>query len=239
MIPHQTIPLFGSLWWQSNIATLISIILILIWGKRNSWKQNRVLSYAIGVVLLLRYFWAEWYTIDINLWTIQSSLPLQMCGIAAILSGIVPFWRNQTAYEFLYFWGIPGALHSVITPEFTIGTEGPLFIEYYISHGGIIISALFLTLFLGMRPRQGSWWKIFLWTQPILLIIGLINYVLDANYMYLCVPPDVNNPFVIGRFPLHLIFLELAGILHFFIVYIPFGIKYRKQKIMLEDLHGS
>jgi len=191
---------------------------------------------TIGIILLVRFFMMEWYTRHIGLWTIQSNLPLQMCGISAILSGIVPLWRNQTAYEFLYYWGIPGAFHSMITPEFTIGTKGLLFWEYYFSHGGIILSALFLTFYLGMRPGKGSWWKIFLWTQPVLLITGVINYILDANYMYLCIPPEVNNPFVIGAFPFHLISLEFAGILHFGVMYIPFGIKYRKGKMPLPEL---
>ena len=230
MTPHQTIPLFGDLWWESNVVTFLVIVLILLWGKYNTKKQNQYLAHVIGFILLLRFFWAEWYTWSIDLWNIQSNLPLQMCGMSAILSGIVPFWRNQIAYEFLYYWGIPGAFHSIITPEFTIGTEGPLFWEYYISHGGIILAALFLTIYLGMKPRKGSWWKIFLWTQPVLVIVGLINYVLDANYMYLCIPPKVNNPFIIGRFPYYLVFLEIAGLLHFSIVYIPYWLQYRSQK---------
>ena len=60
------------------------------------------------------------------------------------------------AYELLLYWDIPGTFYSLLTPEMTQG-EGGLFIhEYYISHGGIIFSALYLTIVYGMYPREFS-----------------------------------------------------------------------------------
>jgi uncharacterized membrane protein YwaF len=69
--------------------------------------------------------------------------------------------------------------------------EGFLFMEYFIAHGGIILNALFITLVLGMKPRKGSWWKIALWSHIPLGIVGFLNWLLDANYMYLCEKPMV------------------------------------------------
>ena len=109
-----------------------------------------------------------------------------------------------------------------MTPEFTNGTSGLLFYEYYLSHGGIILSAIYLTWILGMRPRKGSWWKVFLCSQLLLPVIGLINWILNANYMYLCTKPIVNNPFLIGKWPWYLLSIELTALIHFFIVYLPF-----------------
>ena len=115
-----------------------------------------------------------------------------------------------------------------MTPEFTIGTDGLLFYEYYLSHGGIILSSIYLTWILKMRPRRGSWWKIFLWSQLLIPIIGCINWVLNANYMYLCIKPIAKNPFLIGEWPWYLLGVECAVILHFFVVYLPFAYLYRQ-----------
>ena len=117
-----------------------------------------------------------------------------------------------------------------MTPEFTIGTDDLLFYEYYLSHGGIILSSIYLTWILKMRPRKGSWWKIFLWSQLLVPIIGLVNLVLNANYMYLCVKPIVKNPFLIGDWPWYILGLEFAAIIHFFIIYLPFAYFYRFGK---------
>jgi hypothetical integral membrane protein (TIGR02206 family) len=114
-----------------------------------------------------------------------------------------------------------------MTPEFTSGKNGLLFYEYYLSHGGLILSAIYLTWILGMKPRKGSWWRIFLWSQLLLPVIGLINWILNANYMYLCIKPIANNPFLMGEWPWYFLGIELTALLHFFIVYLPFVIKYR------------
>lgn len=190
-------------------------------------KQVAYFAIVIGVVLIARSILVHPYVAYLKGWDIYNNLPLHMCGLAAIISGVIMFYRKQWLYELLYYWGIPGAFHSLLTPEFTQGTEGLLFIEYYIAHGGIIFSALFCTLILGFKPAKGSWWKIFLWSQLLLPVIGGFNWLIDANYMYLCEPPIVDNPFIIGDFPEHLIGLEIAGLLHFALVYLPFGLKYR------------
>ena len=235
MIPHETLEIFTPLWWQSNIATLFLILSFLFLGKWFNLKNREKLAKVIGIVLILRTVGVHFYWDYLSIWTIESSLPLHLCGLSAILSGIVLFWRRQWAYECLYFWGLPGAFHSLCTPEFTHGRESLLFYEYYLSHGGIILSAIYLTWILGMRPRKGSWWKIFLWSQLLVPIIGFINWILDANYMYLCIKPIVNNPFLIGEWPWYILSIELAGLMHFFIIYTPFLYLYRLAEVNEPD----
>lgn len=230
MIPHETIELFGLLWWSAILITVFFITIILWWGRKKATpEQIKIASIIIGVVLLSRAILIHPYQVYLGKWSLQSSLPLQMCAMAAWLSGIVMFYKNQKVFEILYYWGLPGAFHSLMTPEFTLGASGFWFFEYYLAHGGIILGALWVTLVFKKRPTKGSWWKIFLWTQLVIPIIGSINYLINANYMYICAPPVVDNPFVAGQFPEHLIVLEFAALLHFIIVYLPYGLKYRKE----------
>ena len=231
MIPHETLEIFSHLWWQSNCITFTLIAAFLFLGRLAKPENREKLAKFIGVVLIIRTIGVHFYWDYLGIWEIESSLPLHLCGLAAILSGLVLFWRKQLAYECLYFWGLPGAFHSLMTPEFTIGTDGLLFYEYYLSHGGIILSAIYLTWILGMRPRKGSWWKVFLQSQLLVPIIGFVNWSLDANYMYLCIKPIVNNPFLIGKWPWYFLGLEFAAIVHFFIIYLPFVYLYRFSKV--------
>ncbi len=231
MIPHETLEIFSLLWWQSNVTTLFVILVFLFMGKWFNPGNREKLAQAIGTILIIRTIGIHFYWDYLGIWTIESSLPLHLCGLSAILSGIILFWRKQWVYECLYFWGIPGAFHSLLTPEFTVGSNGFLFYEYYISHGGIILSAIYLTWVLGMRPRKSSWWKVFIWSQLLIPIIGCINFVLNANYMYLCIKPIAINPFLIGEWPWYILGIELAALLHFFIVYLPFVCLYRQAKV--------
>ena len=234
MIEHETLEIFGSLWWQTNLITIGIIVLLLLLGRRLNPKNKEVLARIIAAVLIYRTVGIHFYWDHLGTWTIESSLPLHLCGLSAILSGIVIFWRNQMAYEFLFYWGLPGAFHALLTPEFTHGTGGFLTIEYYLSHGGILLSAIYLTWILGMRPRQGSWWKIFLWSQLLVPTIGSINWILDANYMYICAKPIADNPLLFGEWPWYFLGIELVAILHYSIIYIPFAIHRGKDEI--EDI---
>jgi len=231
MIPHETIEIFSLLWWQSNIITIGFIFILLILGNWFNTENREKLAKIIGIILISRAIGIHFYWDYIGIWKIESSLPLHLCGLSAILSGILLFWRKQWAYECLYFWGISGAFHSILTPEFTVGTSGFLFYEYYLSHGGIILSAIYLTWILGMRPRKSSWWKVFIWSQLFIPIVGCINFMLNANYMYLCIKPIAKNPFLIGEWPWYILGIELAALLHFFIVYLPFAYLYRQAEV--------
>lgn len=226
--PHEILEPLSAIWWQTIVWLTVIIGGILLLAKKLNKDQLELLAKVIGVILIARSILVNPYVANLKGWDIYNNLPLHLCGLSAIISGIIMFYRKQWMYECLYYWGIPGAFHAFLTPEFTQGTEGLLFLEYYIAHGGIILSALFCTLYLGFSPRKGSWWRIFLWTQLFLPIIGGFNWLIDANYMYICAPPIVDNPFIIGDFPEHLIGLEIAGLLHFAIVYLPFGLKYRR-----------
>ena len=230
MIEHETLEIFSSLWWQTNLITIGIIISLLLLGRCLNPNNRETLARLIGAVLIYRTVGVHFYWDHLGIWTIESSLPLHLCGLSAILSGIVIFWRNQIAYECLFYWGLPGAFHSLLTPEFTQGTGGLLTIEFYLSHGGILLSAIYLTWILGMRPRQGSWWKIFLWSQLLVPTIGSINWLLDANYMYICTKPIVDNPLLFEEWPWYFLGMEFVAIVHFFIIYIPFAIRRGKDK---------
>ncbi|NQV38555.1 MAG: TIGR02206 family membrane protein [Candidatus Marinimicrobia bacterium] len=232
MTPHDTIPLFGTTWFLTNTLTFSAIVLIIYLTKKIPKKYVKNVTLSIGVFIILRVITQHTYQIVHGTWNYQSSLNLHLCGIAAVIAGIVMFYRPQWLFEVLYFWGVPGAFHSFMTPEYTLGSEGWMFIDYYLEHGGIWLGAFYLIFVLGMKPRRGSWWKIFVYTQLLVIVLGVFNYLFDANYMYLCVRPVVENPFIVGEWPWYTLGIELAGLLHFLIVYLPFGIKYRKENVL-------
>ena len=54
----------------------------------------------------------------------------------------------------------------------------------------MIVSVIFLTLALDMRPWPQSVRRAFLWSNVYLLCAGLVDYLFDANYGYLREKPQ-------------------------------------------------
>lgn len=214
--------MFSALWWRGLLFSLATITAIVLAGRYSHRQNKERIAFFSGLLLIAIALFLPLYQLLRNEWTVQSSLPLNLCSLSGFLSGLVLLWRNQLAFEFLLYWGISGATYSLLTPELTMGSKGWYLYDYYLSHAGILFSCFYLVLVLRMRPREGSWLKVFLLTQLVVLTVGITNWLIGANYMYLMQKPAVENPFVIGEWPWYILGMEAAGLLHFFVAYLLF-----------------
>ncbi len=216
---HFTIDIFCPIWWKGIVTSLFFISIPLLVAKKMSQPNRETLAKLIGTPLVFIAIFFHVYSIYIGVWDLQTSLPLQLCSMSGILSGLVIFWRKQVLFELLLYWGIPGGIHALLTPEVSNGNGAFFLFEYYLVHAGIILSPLFLVCFLDMKPRKNSWFNIFLVSQVFLVSVALVNYMVGGNYMYLSEKPSVNNPLLLGEWPWYILDFEIIGLLHFFIVY--------------------
>ena len=222
---HVVISPFGVEWFFWNILTLffISLLVLIPRNKSDKFKSNFTTFFAL--LMVFEYLFIQSYFVYKGIWTPQDSLPFHLCRLMLFNTIILLFTRNQIAFELLLFIGMVGGFHSLMTPELTHGSDLVLLIDYFLVHGGLVAAPLYCIFVLGMRPRKMAWLKSFFYLQFFVVIVAIIDYVLGANYMYLAVKPVVNNPFLIGDWPYYIIGLELATLLHAFLVYIPFYLK--------------
>jgi hypothetical integral membrane protein (TIGR02206 family) len=216
---HYAIPLGSTLWLVGFIGSLAFIVIPIGLARNRDEVFQKKTGRVLGALLLVTAFGRHLLDLYNNSWNLESSLPLHMCGISGLLAGLIFFWHSQLAFEILVFWGLAGAFHSIITPELTRGFSVPLTIEYYIVHAGIIAASLFLFFVQNKTIRKRSWLKIFLITQPVLLLVGTINYLTGGNYMYLCKKPIAENPLLFGDWPWYILGFQIAGIIHFWLIY--------------------
>lgn len=215
---HHVVQTGSNGWMLMNGIFWSLFVITLLFSKNLSETARKKLGWGLGVLSLLNFAASNIKMIIENSWHFENSLPLHLCGMSAFIAAYLLIRGSQLSYEFLVYWGA-GAIHAFLTPEITNGSSVYNHIEYCISHGIIILGSVYATMRLGYVPRPGSWWKVFLYTQLTLPIIGGINHLLGANYMYLCQKPDANNPFVVGEWPYYLIGLELVIIIHFYAFY--------------------
>lgn len=216
---HFIIDPFTKLWWIGLLGSISYFVIMFQWGRRASQNQLDITRKILGTICLMIPVFIHPYLMYIGIWSSSESLPLHLCAFSNILAGLSLWFPNKNLFILLFYWGISGGIHSLLTPEVTTGPDKILLVEYYFLHTNIIFTPIFLMRFYGLFPEKRSWLKVFLWTQLALPLIGGMNYLLGANYMYLAHRPNADNPFIIGEWPWYIIGLEVAMIAHFWVIY--------------------
>ena len=214
----------------SHIVVLVLIIalpvaLSVLVRKADSSVITNAVCYLLGGTLIVN---------EVGLWAyrmatvqsfgefLQKHLPLHICGVALFVVVFTLFRRNQTLYEIAYFWGIVGTLNAVLTPQLEVGFPHYRFFQYFIVHGGIVVSVLFATWGLKMRPTLKGLLRSFLLVNLYMVVIAGLNLLLKSNYMFICEPPDTKSPFFFAPWPWYIPILDGMALVLFFIVYSPF-----------------
>lgn len=158
------------------------------------------------------------------------ALPMHLCDWATFAVIFALVWRGQLAYELAYFWGLSGTFQAVLTPDVSEAVTNPLFISFFVSHCGIIISVLFLTWGLAMRPTPGSAWRAWGWSQVYVACAGVVNCALHTNFGYLAAkPPHSSLLDYFGPWPWYVLTLEGMSLVFFTAFYLPFWVADKRR----------
>ena len=86
------------------------------------------------------------------------------------------------------FFGFSGAFQGIVTVDLTgIFTFGDM-LSLHLQHSLIILNVLWLIFAYGMKFSLKGVMQVFLFTNILLIIVGIINTVIESNYMFLCKP---------------------------------------------------
>jgi hypothetical integral membrane protein (TIGR02206 family) len=219
MIDHFVIPPLSSIWWIGIVSSALFIFLFIRLLKNKSAIVKSNFARGLSVAFILTYVISNTIAIYNGWWNLQDNLPLHLCRISFFISMVVLLTRKQWMYEWVLFLAIPSGIHSMLTPEMTKGISTWFYFDYYFVHAGLILVPLYLTIVMGMKSRADAWWKTILRLQIPVAIILPLNFLLESNYIYLRHKPLVDNPFLIGEWPIYIVFLELIMLVHVFVIH--------------------
>ncbi len=216
------IDLFSNEWIRNNILIVVFIIAYLQIGKRLSKKYTWYFGVLISLVLIGTTITGHTRNIINGYWNISDNLPLHLCGISNLISCFILFIpKNKRLFEFLFYAGIIGAFQSFFTPQIN-NFDGTTYeyLEYYLSHAGIMLLPIYMYKNLGFKLEKYSWLRVVFYLNILLVIILPLNFLIDSNYMYLAYRPKVNNPLIIGEWPFYIMFWELFLVLLTYLLYV-------------------
>jgi len=219
--------LFG----QIHLITLgvIFLFIVLIFFSRNKFSERKkedVRDTMAAILILNEISWHLW-NYFYNEWTIQTMLPLHVCSILVWLGAWMLIKKSFLIYELVYLLGIAGAIQALLTPDVGIyGFPHYRFFQAFISHGFIIIAALYMTFVEEMRPTWKSTIRVFLITNVYMVAVYFINDAIGSNYLYVNAKPATASLLdLLPAWPTYILYIEAIGLASIFILYLPFLIK--------------
>jgi hypothetical integral membrane protein (TIGR02206 family) len=168
------------------------------------------------------------WTLSTRQWTVQTMLPLHVCAILIYLTAYMLLSGNYYAYEFCYFLGVGGAVQALLTPD--AGRYGFPHVRFFttlIAHSLLFSAPLYMTLVEGYRPVPLSIVRVVVELMALAVVVGLINWRLGSNYMYLMRPPDTPSLIdKLGPWPWYLLSLFGLALIVLVVLYLPFAFSF-------------
>ncbi len=225
----------------AHLAALLALSIIcfgLLRFKNASEATRRNVRVALGIFLWLNestwHIWNAYY----GHWNVQTMLPLHACSLMIWLSGFMLIFKNYLVYEFAYFIGIGAAFQYLMTPDLGMyGFPHFRFFQTFLSHGILLISAIYMTVVEGFRPTWKSVLRVVIGTNIYMAIIYPINVWLGSNYLMINGKPSTPSLLdLLPAWPIYILYMEAIGFITVLLLYLPFIIKdWRERRVTAQE----
>lgn len=220
--PYSTFLLFSLSHLVMVFITVGLIVSFYIWRKALS-RYRVSLKWLLVAALVGSEVYFNVWNVLIGEWSLQYTLPFQLCSISIYLCTIMLLTKNYRLYEIVYFLGVAGATQAILTPELFYDFPHSRYFQFFIAHIAIILSPLYLTWIEGYRIQFRSVFRAFITLNIIAGVVFFVNSTLGANYMFLAGKPSNGSLLdFLGPYPWYILYLELIALMLFLLLYFPF-----------------
>ena len=216
---------FGLAHLSALIGIAIVVTILPLSARRLSDACQRHLALSIAIALFISEASSIIVSVFIYENPLKTSLPLHLCGIAALLTAWMLWQKSYKVYEIAYFWGMGGSIPAILTPDIAAGFPNPAFFYFFIGHGLTMLGVLHVTIVYGYQPRLRSVGKTVIASLILMMVVAPINLAMNTNYMYLCYKPAQATVMdYLGPWPWYILSLVVIGTVVFLVCYLPFAI---------------
>lgn len=210
-----------------SMAVILVLCIILVACRKSfkTEKSRKTFRYVFAAFIILQQASIYvWYTIS-DEWSVEITLPLQLCDLSLFLSIAVLLAKCQLLTELLYYWGMGGATQAILTPDIGNYTFPHfVFYQFFMSHCVILLVCIYMIAVEKFRPSPRSVLRTFLITNLYALLILPVNRLTGGNYLFLSRKPVGGSLLdLIGPWPWYILSLEAVASVIFIILYLPFA----------------
>ncbi|MBC8322875.1 MAG: TIGR02206 family membrane protein [Candidatus Marinimicrobia bacterium] len=228
----QGLQLFDELHISYLLVWLVIWISVPIIGKKYlNEDQRKMIVWTMIIFMIGQEIVDYWNRMQVRELTLSLDLPLHFCHISLLFAIYLLIKPSKYIYEITYFWGLGGAFQTMLAPDMTDFDNYLGVFLFNAHHAMIILVCIWLAVIDGYRCRKGAIFRTLILTNIIIWPVWVVDWLVDANYMYLMKRPPTDSPLVFGEWPWYIINVELVAFVLFLIINIPMLILRRKESL--------
>lgn len=204
-------------------ATLAIALCSVFAARRRSVAWERRFALGLAGVLGANLVAYQLVRIAQGSWSLDFDLPLHLTDVVSIVAVMALIRPGALAFELTWFWGMTAALLAILTPD--LGQRFPSFFyfNYFLSHSGVVVAAVFLTAGVGLTPRPRALWRALAATACVTAVAATANVLTGGNYMFLAERPSDPSPLdLMGPWPWYIAVAGLVALVMFALLDLPF-----------------
>lgn len=204
------------------LATIPALAAALAWCAQRTPAAARPIRLGLGALLLVNELVWHAYRLRTEGLRFPEGLPLQLCDATLWLTILTAFTLAGWSFELAYFAGLGGSGMAVLTPDLWAPLPSYPTIYFFLAHGGVIATLLYLIWAGQARPHTGCVWRVFWRWNIFTAAIGIFNAVFRTNYMYLCrKPAGASLLDHLGPWPVYVLASEAVALGLFALMWLP------------------
>lgn len=215
-----------------GITGILGVLLFVFRKQIQEQGKKRLFRFSLAFLLLASEAFYHLWLVYENAWSLKTALPLHLSDLAVILAIVMLLTNSFRIFQFMYFTGLGSSIQAIVTPDL-----GPFsfphfrYIEFFVSHGGVVLACLFMVVACKYRPTIPSMWVTVLIVNLYAACVFFLNKSLGANYLYIMKKPgNASLLDYLGPWPWYLLSLELVMIVSFYFLYSPFWLKRKIER---------
>ena len=202
---------------------MLPVAAVAVLRPRTRPHFDRIFRWSFAALMSLNWFAWMFLLYEKGWLGLGNEFPLNLCDWATVATVVTLLYPNQRTYELAYFWALAGTLQGMLTPDVAFDFPDIEFVLFFVFHGGIIASVLYMTFGLGWRPYPASLPRVIGWSLVYAAVAGLADWLLGTNYAFLRLKPPFASVFnFMPDWPWYIPVLIALGVLSTAIYYAPF-----------------
>ena len=167
------------------LATFMVALALALAPRRWAEQKRRRLEDALvvlGAVLLLAVKVSDGTR---SVHPLGAVLPLQVCDVSSIACVVALRGGPRLASALALYFGLDLSSIAIVFPDLGAGPASLEYWLFWLRHGVILTSALYLLAVLGYRPTWQDFWRWCAFGVVYIGVVAVLNRALGSNYAFI------------------------------------------------------